>query len=112
MFRNVSEESTCAIVSRRNAVNLVIFSIGANIVAQFVTSYLYQKVHIHFFSSSVDFTASNTLSLHSFAFHGQCARHRRNGADRLKWASDLDRLLARCAPSAPLVLFVMNTIKS
>lgn len=70
MFRNVSEESTCAIVSRHNAVNLVIFSIGANIVAQFLTSYLYQRLHIPFFSSSIDSIASNTLSLHSLAPHG------------------------------------------
>lgn len=98
MFRNVSEKSTCVMVSRRNAVNLVIFSIGANIVAQFITSYLYQRLHSHFLSYSVDFIASNTLSLHSFAFHGQCARHRRKGADRLKWGSDLDRLLASAHP--------------
>lgn len=97
MFRNVSEGSTSVIVSRRNEVNLATFVITANIVAQFAKSYLYQRLLIPFFSSSVDFVASNTLSLHSFAFHGQCARHKRDGADRRSGAATyyVDRLLER-----------------
>lgn len=46
MFCNVSEESSCGIVSRRNAVNLAVFGITANIVAQFAKSYLYQRLLI------------------------------------------------------------------